>query len=91
MSLFHTELPDSTAICPQCGEKYDIHGFHSCGSIDEAVKDAIENSNREWIEWIEKNLDDISPDCCEKPTKAKCKDCSCPWKKWQERKKGIGL
>jgi predicted Abi (CAAX) family protease len=48
MSLFNVELPDNTAICPQCGVTYDVHGFHSCGSIDEAVKDAIAIRDTEW-------------------------------------------
>ena len=48
MSLFNVELPDNTAICPQCGVKYDIYGFHSCGSIDEAVKKALAIRDTEW-------------------------------------------
>jgi hypothetical protein len=37
MSLFGIELPDDTAICPQCGIKYDIHGWHTCGPRPEAT------------------------------------------------------
>ena len=88
MSLFHVELPNNTAICPQCGVTYDIHGFHSCGSIDKAVKEAIAINNADWIEWVEKNLDDMYPTCGQ-PTKSKCKDCSCEWKQWTERKKSL--
>ena len=54
MSLFSVELPDNTAICPQCGVKYDIYGFHSCGgSIDEAVKEAIAIRDKWWIEHMQ--------------------------------------
>ena len=48
MSFLNVELPDNTAICSQCGMTYDIHGFHSCGSIDKAVKDAIAICDTEW-------------------------------------------
>lgn len=49
MSLFRVELPDNTAICPQCEAKYDIHGWHTCGSIDEAIKSAIAACDKEWV------------------------------------------
>jgi hypothetical protein len=55
------------------------------------AKAQLAKTDKEWVEWIDKNLDDISPDCCEKPTKPKCKDCSCAWKVWQSRCKEIGL
>ena len=76
MSLFNVELPDNTAICPQCGIKYDIHGWHTCDSIT----NALAARDKEWVEFIESITSGADPNLTYIKTK-----------KWQERKKSLGV
>jgi len=59
---------------------HDGRTFEAGASAMLAVRD------KWWVEWVEKNLDDMYPDCGESTKLIKCKDCSCEWEAWQSLK-----
>jgi hypothetical protein len=88
MSFLFPRLPNNRATCHQCGAEYDIHGFHSCGSIDDAVKEALAANNAEWVEWIEKFIISVQQTNFNDGSSF-VDEINISMEQWQERKRSV--